>query len=61
MAWIIASIPFWIIGFFFFPLAVITAIVVKEPGETDREQGQQLFACVVFGSILLFIAAWMCY
>jgi hypothetical protein len=60
MAWIIASIPFWIAGFFLFPLAASAAILIREPEETASEQGQQFFACLVVGGILLFVAAWMC-
>jgi len=61
MAWIIASIPFWLAGFFFFPCSAIVSVTQRDPGETFEDQVKQFWACVFVGGIILFIAAWMCH
>jgi hypothetical protein len=59
MAWVLASIPFWCLGFFFFPIGTIASISIRRPGETDEEQGVQAFVSTVLGGVFLALAAWM--
>lgn len=60
MAWVIASIPFWALGFFFFPLGAVAALVVKDPGETITDQTKQALGSTFVGGALLLLAARIC-
>jgi hypothetical protein len=60
MAWVIASLPFWVSGFFMFPIATIATYTNRKLGETDEQLATQAMLSVVCGGILLLIAAWMC-
>jgi hypothetical protein len=60
MAWYIASIPFWLSGFWFFPIATIAIFVKRKPYETDSDLAIQTFTSVLLGGLLLVIAAKLC-
>jgi hypothetical protein len=60
MAWVIASLPFWVSGFFMFPVATVATYTKRKPGETDEELGYQALLSVICGGVLLALAAWMC-
>lgn len=57
MIWIIASVPFWILGFFFCQIASIAVFARAKPNETPYELMGQFLASLVVGGIFLVVAA----
>ena len=60
LAWYIASIPFWLLGAFFFPFAAIACVMTRESGETDEDLVKQFLGATIVGGIFFAIAAHMC-
>ena len=55
MAWFVASIPFWLLGFIF--VIGSPGCLKKRPGETDSEVALQAILCLAVGGIFLIAAA----
>jgi hypothetical protein len=56
MFWIIASIPFWLIGAFWM-IAAVAAVTRRKPDETSTSIGIQMLMGLVLSGIFLVIAA----
>jgi hypothetical protein len=57
MIWIIASIPFWIIWIFFFPIATIAVFTQRRPDETPASIGTQFLSSLLIAGVSFYIAA----
>ncbi len=57
MTWIIASVPFWIIGIFFFPITTIAIFTQRTPDETNRQIAIQLLSSLLIAGTAFLIAA----
>jgi hypothetical protein len=56
MFWIIASIPFWLIGAFCM-VAAVAAVTRRTPDETSTSIGVQMLMGLVLSGVFLVIAA----
>jgi hypothetical protein len=56
MMWMIAALPFWIIGAFY-SVGALLSVFNRRPGETDRDIMDQLIFGLVIGGIMFVIAA----
>lgn len=54
--WVVASIPFWILGIFFLYSAGC-AVCVRIPGETRKDQVARMLIRLLFSGIALSTAA----
>jgi hypothetical protein len=59
MIWVIASIPFWIVGAFFMVGSVAT-FTEREPQETSRQLAIQCLGSLILAGIFFLIAAKIC-
>jgi hypothetical protein len=60
MIWILVSIPFWLLGFWFFPIATLTIYPLRRPDETEAELARQFLTSIFVGGVFLLIAAGIC-
>lgn len=58
MSWIIASIPFWILGAFFL-LGAIVAIPGRGPEETTYDLAGQVFFGLLASGFFFIVGAWI--
>ena len=58
LAWHIASIPFWILAFFFIA-ASIAAVPMRGPNETSGDLVGQVIGSLLACGLTLIIAAWL--
>ncbi len=54
--WIVASLPFWLLGFLFLYAAPM-CIIKRSPDETSAELGGQLIFSLLGAGVFLLIAA----
>lgn len=56
MMWIIASVPFWILGVISLSAAAV-AVPLRRPGETERDLMRQVVAGLLLAGVFFAVAA----
>ena len=59
MIWIIASLPFWVLGLALF-VGGFACLTHQDPGETHADLVIQFIMGLFLGTGLMMIAAWLC-
>lgn len=59
MAWFLASLPFWIMGLFWFSCGG-ACLVYRRDNETMKTQVEQFLCCFALGAFLWIVAAILC-
>lgn len=56
MMWIIASLPFWMLGIFFF-VGIFASVTQRKPSESSKDIAIQMVCSMILSGVAFIVAA----